>query len=394
LALQINVFLILHSEGWHPNRSWEPFVNLESRKPFVAHAPILFSTVVGLALRGIDREALQDGINLIGPDKGVKKLKIKPQPATEKMTDKISSPGAGHNRRRLFILLGVFIFLIAVFAGLWFWQRTRPGNTDFQTGLNTNGAAQGLALTVYTRAEDIENLPTGALAGRFITKKLSVTQEFKATGKKSVDKTTSGNITIVNNSSQNQSLVATTRFLTPSGVLFRLKTATTVIAGGSTVAEIYADNPDTLPEVQPTRLTIPGLSSTLQESIYGELKETIGGPAREASAVLDADIMQADLSMTKELTTVNAADLGDQVKSGEIIVPRPLSSKLVQSATSKKAGEIADTFTLTREFEVTILALSETAVKEKTGDESTGWRFIVREYNEAEGTIALTVAAQ
>ncbi|MEK7620335.1 MAG: hypothetical protein AAB413_03815, partial [Patescibacteria group bacterium] len=88
---------------------------------------------------------------------------------------------------------------------------------------------------VPTRATDVRGAVVSGMLGR--------TQTFEPTGdsSKTVEDIARGTVTITNNLTFAQSLVATTRFLSESGVLFRLEDSVSIPAGGSVKAEVYAD---------------------------------------------------------------------------------------------------------------------------------------------------------
>ncbi len=364
----------------------DPLAGLDyDKKKFKQTEAVLYSTVLGLAYRGLNSESLRNGVNLIAPQRGSNRPKGQKEKTPSKV--KITRP-----QKRQNILLTVFIFLIAVLIGLFFWQRSRPLVTNnLGRGANQNSSALfGIYAVVYTNESDKAGLPSGGLAGDLVIKSISVSQEFPSTGKKAATTKTTGAITIINDYSQSQYLVATTRFLTPEGVLFRLKNNVTVPAGGEMEAEVYADQPSVLPEVKPTKLTIPGLSTEKQQYIYGRLDETLGSTSGEVNYVTEDDIIQADLKTPKELTSINAADLGIDLADSDFLVTKPLSSKLEESVVSQKSGDVADSFTITRAYEVTALILKKEALNKLVP--ATDWDIKVIKYDSDKGTVSVEIS--
>ncbi|MBI2476621.1 hypothetical protein HYV72_00450, partial [Candidatus Uhrbacteria bacterium] len=97
-----------------------------------------------------------------------------------------------------------------------------------------------------------------------------------------------GPITITNTSGSEQALVATTRFLSESGVLFRLTKGVTVPANGSIQAEVAADKEGREGEIPASRFTIPGLAPVKQALIYGEsAAPMVGGVVKRATVTED-----------------------------------------------------------------------------------------------------------
>ena len=361
------------------------------KKKFKEAEAVLYSTVIGLAYRGFDSESLHKGINLIAPQRGGKKTKVQAKPENQEEAPEIKRMSKPKKRQN--ILLAVFIFLAAVFIGVFFWQRSRPLDTNYPVnGENQKASASAtISAVVYTAESDKASLPSGALAGDLITKNIFVSQEFPATGKKTAAAKTSGIITVINDYSQSQSLVATTRLVTPKGILFRLKSGITIPANSEIEAEIYADQPENLPEVKPTKLTIPGLSSELQKYIYGQLDETLDSTSGEVNYVTENDIIQADLDMPKELASINGADLGINLADTDFLVTEPLSQKLGESVASRKSGDTADSFAITREYEVTALILKKEPLNKQVP--ATDWNIEVVKYDQDKGIVNIEVSA-
>lgn len=97
-----------------------------------------------------------------------------------------------------------------------------------------------------------------------------------------------GTLTITNTTGFPQPLVKTTRFLSDSGVLFRLAQGVTAPAHGSVVGSVYADAAGPTGDIAPTHFTIPGLMVPKQKLIYAQSNAPmIGG--QQTVAVLSAD---------------------------------------------------------------------------------------------------------
>jgi hypothetical protein len=110
-----------------------------------------------------------------------------------------------------------------------------------------------------------------------------------------------GFVTLVNESDNDQTLVATTRLLTAEGVLFRLKTRVNVPAGGRIKTEAYADQPGASGDIGPSRFTIPGLNASLQQVIYAESDAAMRGGQVSTGVVSQADIDAVEAGLREEL---------------------------------------------------------------------------------------------
>lgn len=78
-----------------------------------------------------------------------------------------------------------------------------------------------------------------------------------------------GRVTLINNTSNDQILIRTTRLLADNK-LFRLDEKVTVPANGEIEARIYADEPGEDFVIESASFTIPGLWEPLQDKIYAE----------------------------------------------------------------------------------------------------------------------------
>ncbi len=94
-----------------------------------------------------------------------------------------------------------------------------------------------------------------------------------------------GTVRITNRYNRNQPLVATTRLLSPEGVLFRTTEPVTVPVGGSVDVHVVADTPGASGDIAPTTFILPGLWAGIQDKITGASTEPMRGGKRAVSEV-------------------------------------------------------------------------------------------------------------
>lgn len=137
-----------------------------------------------------------------------------------------------------------------------------------------NEAVTGeLDLYIYNNAPaDNIGLPENAIKGLVRKITLEKTQNFTVSGSEVIGEEVSGTMTVYNKYVKNQPLVATTRLLSSSGILFRLKNSVNVPAGGQLEVEVYADDPRVAMQIGNERFAIPGLWEGLQDKVYAESK--------------------------------------------------------------------------------------------------------------------------
>ena len=161
---------------------------------------------------------------------------------------------------------------------------------------------------VWTEDETVERTfvarvveePQGGedIAGAIFSMTKDGTRTFRVEGEgEEIPAKAHGPVTLHNESGTPQALIATTRLLSPEGVLFRLTSGVTVPANGTVVAEAAADQPGKEGEIAATRFTIPGLNPTRQTQVYATSEQTmVGGTViRKAITIEDLDAAQAEL---------------------------------------------------------------------------------------------------
>ena len=160
-----------------------------------------------------------------------------------------------------------------------------------------------------------DNLTGGVIAGQVFTSNKNVTETFKASSQQNVSLKAQGTITIYNDySASPQELVATTRFLTPDGKIFRITKNVTVpgatkasngtFTSSSINAPIIADQAGPDYNIGPVaKLSIPGFAGKPQSSgFWGTINaSTTGGYIGTKTVPTAADVTAAEASTSAAL---------------------------------------------------------------------------------------------
>jgi hypothetical protein len=171
---------------------------------------------------------------------------------------------------------------------------------------------------------------TAKISAEIFSEKKNMTQIYKGSEEKRVEQKAKGTITIFNAySSASQPLVATTRFMTEDGRIYRLVQAITVpgakvadgkITPSSIQAEVIADSAgEKFNTENKEKLSIPGFKGTPKyNSFYGEVASIKGGyvgvrMVPTAQEVEDAKKKTAEL-LTQALLSSISAEKGDEFK--------------------------------------------------------------------------------
>ncbi|EKD78634.1 MAG: hypothetical protein ACD_41C00306G0004 [uncultured bacterium] len=111
-----------------------------------------------------------------------------------------------------------------------------------------------------------------------------------------------GTVTLINESSGNQGLVATTRLLSTEGVLFRTDETVTVPAGGSVDVTVYADQAGASGNIPASRFEIVALNASLKTQIYATSATAMTGGVIKKVTLTDTLIEQAKTAALDALT--------------------------------------------------------------------------------------------
>lgn len=168
----------------------------------------------------------------------------------------------------------------------------------------------------------------GTLPFEIITAQKIASQSVKSSGSKTVNSSASGNITVYNTQAKAQKLITNTRFATPAGLIFRIRSAITIPGGssakpGSITTKVYADKTGGSYNVGPTSFTVPGFAGTPQETmVYARSTGAMTGGASGSVPIVDSVIEEQARSALK---TALAPDLLENIKtqipSGYVLVP-------------------------------------------------------------------------
>jgi hypothetical protein len=153
-----------------------------------------------------------------------------------------------------------------------------------------------------------------------------------------------GTVTIFNEQSMAQSLVATTRLLTPEGVLFRIVEGVNIPAKGSVQVEARADQPGKAGEVGPTRFTIPGLNASKQTIVYATSVDAMVGGVERRRRLTQDDFEHAQEVFVNDIAQEVVA--GWRAKAPEHLAASVVKTEVISQASDVEEGTEAGAFTL------------------------------------------------
>jgi len=196
---------------------------------------------------------------------------------------------------------------------------------------------------------------------------------FSSSGRKTKESRATGIITAYNNyNSSSQSLVATTRFISESGKLFR--TTTTVNIPGATVSgdkiipstqdvEVVAAEPGEDYNIGPSTFSIPGFAGTPKYTgFYGKSNNAMSGGFRgEVKFITKDDIKSAEDSLQKQLVGLKD-EITSKIPQGLKLIDGASEIKF-EEASAPKVGDEGEKFEITFKGIASALVFNEEEVK-------------------------------
>ncbi|MFZ1075177.1 MAG: hypothetical protein WAN50_02280 [Minisyncoccia bacterium] len=243
-------------------------------------------------------------------------------------------------------LIAVVIIVAASAGVLMYFSTARVEVTPntINAAVQNSFTASNAPVSASTTGQTANALPY-----QIITAQKVASQDVKGTGTKTVNSLASGTITIYNTQAKVQRLVATTRFATASGLIFRIHTGVTVPAGsnakpGSVSATVYADQNGSTYNVGPSAFTLPGLAGTPQAAaVYARSTAAFSGGQAGTVPVTDPN---TEAQTTGTLITALAPDLDSslksQIPSGYTLLPGAATTTFQELApqTSSSTGMV------------------------------------------------------
>jgi hypothetical protein len=203
------------------------------------------------------------------------------------------------SRLKRFSIIGGILLLLAIVSVAIFVP-----SVDIEVVYDSNYLQKDIEVTLDTAVDSLD-VQNSILPAEVKTFSAETTGTLTATGENTTATRARATVTVFNNTSTSQPLVSSTRLRNVDDVQFRITDSINVPAGGSLQVEMLADGEGAQYNIQPGRLTIPGLAGTPSrfQNIYAELSEPItSGTASGEKAVTEEDIQKFRDEMSKKLT--------------------------------------------------------------------------------------------
>lgn len=190
-------------------------------------------------------------------------------------------------------------------------------------GLIVFMSSKRATITITTKESPVDitlSVAAADLGGSYTTSTLELSQKFFPKGDTEVPGEATGIMTVINDSDIPQPLIATTRFVSSDGVLFRLREGITVPANGTIDAEVYADQEGGSGNIGPDSFTIPGLNESRQQEVYGKTTKAMEGGLRSVGVLSKGDIETAEKELIEKAKEEAARTYTELAQSGQEVI--------------------------------------------------------------------------
>jgi len=212
--------------------------------------------------------------------------------------------------------------------------------------------------TKVTCDKAIENVDVSnkVIPAELIETEKLITEEFLSSGKALKEKKAEGIIRVYNNySTLAQTLVASTRFVSADGKLFRSIEKVTIpggkYEGGKFVIsyidiKVLADQPGPEYNIGPSTFSIPGFAGTDRYTkIYGKsFQDMTGGQKEEVPQVSKEDLDEAKKVLSEKALKESEASLKEKISSEFILLKGGISSETLETFSLAKPKDELEKF--------------------------------------------------
>ncbi|KKT89324.1 MAG: hypothetical protein UW87_C0006G0005 [Candidatus Moranbacteria bacterium GW2011_GWC2_45_10] len=294
--------------------------------------------------------------------------KIVPQ---EKRMEPANEGGGGKNFIFAFVLMALLFF-----AGAAAYLFVPSADVVVYLDTENKNVSSSITADAGQQAVDVENLKIPA---RLIEKESEITLSSEATGvSESAGQKAKGTLVVYNEySASPQPLIATTRFETEDGKIFRLVRDISVpgmsnVGGktspGAIEVEVVADMSGESYNIEPSSFTVPGLKGTDKyNKVYAKSSKAMagGGVLGDAAKI----VSQSDMDEAKRKTEESIKEkIGELIKGelgeGEVIVSQASKIDITDSIPYAQVGDLKSSFDYQVRAKLTAFVVQEKDIKE------------------------------
>ena len=187
----------------------------------------------------------------------------------------------------------------------------------------------------------------GDILGAILLQEYSASKEFPSTGIIEKKEKAQGLITVYNNySTSDQPLLATTRFISDKGELFRIPKRVVVPGMGSVETTVFADQPCEEYNIKPSVFSIPGFAGTNKYTAFyaKSFSDFTGGYCGESVFVDEKDFEDAENFLKNEAFENGKEFLKQKREEGFIVLDHAIQQEVIEFTPLAKLNQEIDSF--------------------------------------------------
>jgi len=220
--------------------------------------------------------------------------------------------------------------------------------------------------TIYETPTEEELALENSLQGKILVKEISQTETFNDLGEaEEIPAQAQGRVTIYNNWNHVQPLMAGTRLLSEKNILFRTKERVDIPPKSSIETEVYADQAGPEGNIGPSKFSIPGLSSQMQELVWAESKENMTGGLKKVHLVSNQLVQEKQNEILNKIKEEGFKDFEKELErdSDYSLSKDRIEYEILEKNITPAIGSEANEFTLYLKVKLIAIAFSENNLK-------------------------------
>lgn len=213
-------------------------------------------------------------------------------------------------------------------------------------------------------AEVVENPPNETIIpGKVLSLEFEESRLVTTNDSKGYDQNATGKVTVYNKRDKDQPLLARTRLLSASGILFRTDQRVVVPAGEQVEVEVTADQEGKEGNIGPERFNIVNIWKGWQDKLYAESSQPMTGGYLELPYVYNYTIDKAFDMLAEQLYEKAISQLKNQISSNEKILESAVKNEILEFSASVEPEIQAENFTIKVKVRTVALVFNEERLK-------------------------------
>lgn len=293
------------------------------------------------------------------------KTKAREEKTAAKQVSKTTRKSVSFRNRRIVLALGATAAILA----LLFFVHVRLAGAKVAIYPVSRDMVLTESFLVKSGLETLD-IATKTIPGTVVEQERSGTKLFSSSGVDNRETKAQGTIRVFNNQTKTQILIATTRFISEDGKLFRSNARITIPAGGFLDVGVIAAEAGSEYNIGPSNFSLPGLlGSAAYTAVYGKsFAAMAGGGNTSTSVVTESDLSKAEETLLQELMQQAKEELSQSMSAPFVILEKSMKEQVVSVSQSVEEGAPVSEFSATGKVRVQALSYSlvdvETLAKE------------------------------